>query len=75
MVPFVVTTWYTGPVASAMGGVDIALFVGLLGSAVAYGLLGRSLDLAAERERAQADARSHGVEAVSFAGLVAPVET
>ncbi|WP_370184776.1 cytosine permease [Rhodococcus wratislaviensis] len=75
MIPFVVTIWYTGPVASAMGGVDVALFVGLLGSAVAYGILGRSLDLAAERERAQADARSHGVEAVSFAGLAAPVET
>jgi nucleobase:cation symporter-1, NCS1 family len=75
MIPFVVTVWYTGPVASAMGGVDIALFIGLAASAVAYVLMARSLDLDAEIARAEADSREHGVEAVSFSGRVAPVET
>lgn len=75
MVPFVVTVWFTGPVASAMGGVDVALFVGLFASAVAYAVMARSLDLATEVARAEADSREHGIEAVSFAGRVAPVET
>jgi nucleobase:cation symporter-1, NCS1 family len=75
MVPFVVTVWYTGPVADAMGGVDIALFVGLFASAVAYVLMARSLDLAAEEAKAESDAREHGVEAISFAGREAPVES
>lgn len=75
MIPFVVTVWFTGPVASAMGGVDVALFVGLIASAVAYVVVARSLDLDAEIARAEADSRDHGVEAVSFAGRVAPVET
>ncbi|MDV3129828.1 cytosine permease [Mycobacterium sp. 21AC1] len=66
MIPFVVTVWYTGPVASAIGDVDIALFVGLFASAVAYVLMARSLDLAAELATAQSDARDHGIEAVSF---------
>jgi len=75
MIPFVVTVWFTGPVAAAMGGVDVALFVGLFASAVAYVLMARSLDLDAEIARAEADSKEHGVEAVSFAGRVAPVET
>ncbi|CAN3126354.1 purine-cytosine permease family protein [Mycobacterium sp. smrl_JER01] len=74
MIPFVVTVWYTGPVAAALGDVDIALFVGLAASAVAYLLMARSLDLAAEQAKAEADSREHGVEAVTFAGRVAPVE-
>ena len=75
MIPFVVTVWYTGPVAAALGDVDIALFIGLFASAVAYIVLARSLDLAGERDRAQADAQQHGVEAVTFAGQTAPVQT
>ena len=75
MVPFVVTVWFTGPVAAAMGDVDVALFVGLFASAVAYVVMARSLDLAAEVARAETDSRDHGIEAVSFAGRVAPVET
>lgn len=66
MIPFVVTVWYTGPVASAIGDVDIALFVGLFASAIAYVLMARSLDLAGEVATAQSDAREHGIEAVSF---------
>lgn len=75
MIPFVVTVWYTGPIAAAMGDVDIALFLGLFASAAAYIVMARSLDLAAEHQKAQADAREHGIEAVTFAGRVAPVET
>jgi NCS1 nucleoside transporter family len=75
MIPFVVTVWYTGPVAAAMGSVDIALFVGLFASAVAYVVMARSLDLDAEIATAEADSRDHGIEAVSFGGRVAPVET
>ncbi len=75
MIPFVVTVWYTGPVAEALGDVDIALFVGLFTSAIAYVLMARSLDLAAEIAKAEEDSREHGVEAVTFAGRTAPVET
>lgn len=75
MIPFVVTVWYTGPVAAALGGVDVALFVGLLVSAIAYVLMARSLDLAAETAKAEADSREHGMAAVTFAGRSAPVET
>ncbi|AQT78013.1 cytosine permease [Mycolicibacterium litorale] len=75
MIPFVVTVWYTGPVAAAMGGVDIALFVGLFASAVAYIVMARSLDLAAEHAKADDDAREHGIEAVTFAGRAAPAES
>lgn len=75
MIPFVVTVWYTGPVAAAMGDIDIALFVGLFASALAYLLMARSLDLGAEHAKAEQDSRDHGIEAVTFAGRVAPVET
>ncbi|HKV21685.1 MAG TPA: cytosine permease [Mycobacterium sp.] len=75
MIPFVVTVWYVGPAASAMGDVDIALFVGLLASAVAYVLMARSLDLDAEIAKAESDSREHHIEAVTFAGRTAPVET
>lgn len=75
MIPFVVTVWYTGPVAAALGDVDIALFIGLFASAIAYLVMARSLDLAAEIAKAEADSRDHGVEAVTFAGRIAPVES
>ena len=68
-----VTTEFAGEIAR--GDVDVALFVGLLASAVAYVLMARSLDLAAETAKAEADSREHGVEAVTFAGRVAPVES
>jgi NCS1 family nucleobase:cation symporter-1 len=49
-VPFwVVGTWYTGPVAKALGSNDISFFIGLSVSAVIYAVLARSLDL--EREQ------------------------
>jgi len=66
MIPFVVTAWYVGPIAQAMGGADVALFAGLAASAVAYLILARSLDLDAERKQAKLDTESIGVESVSF---------
>lgn len=66
MIPFVVTAWYVGPVAEAMGGADVALFAGLIASSVAYVLLARSLDLSAERAVAKSDRAALGVESVSF---------
>ena len=52
-IPFMVIpelgSWhYTGPVASALGGLDIAWLVGLAATSVAYLIFGRSLDLTAE---------------------------
>lgn len=66
MVPFVVTTWFVGPAAQAIGGIDIALFVGLIVSAIAYVLLACGLDLAEERALATQEADALGVRSVSF---------
>jgi NCS1 nucleoside transporter family len=54
MVPFFSTGHYTGPVAAALGGADIAMLVGLPVSAAVYVLACRSLDLDADRGRARA---------------------
>lgn len=57
MVPFFSTAPYTGPVAEALGGADIAAFIGLPVAALTYLILTRSLDLETERQRAlEADA-------------------
>jgi purine-cytosine permease-like protein len=47
-IPFVVLPFFVGPVAAAMGDVDIAFMVGLLVSGVVYVLLSRSLDVSHE---------------------------
>jgi nucleobase:cation symporter-1, NCS1 family len=52
MVPFMSLPFYTGPIARALGGVDIAMLFGLSASALVYYLLARRLDLSAEH-RAQ----------------------
>jgi purine-cytosine permease-like protein len=49
-IPFVVLPFFVGPVAAAMGDVDIAFVVGLLVSGVVYVLLTRSLDVSHELE-------------------------
>jgi NCS1 family nucleobase:cation symporter-1 len=49
-IPFVVLPFYVGPVAAAMGEVDIAFIVGLVVSGVGYVLLTRSLDVSHELE-------------------------
>lgn len=66
MIPFAVTAWYTGPVAEALGGADLALFVGLVASAVAYLVLARSLDLDREARAAASDLELYGEESVQF---------
>jgi NCS1 family nucleobase:cation symporter-1 len=54
MIPFFSTTIYTGPVARALGGADIAMLVGLPVAAGIYLLTCRSIDLEHEWRRALA---------------------
>jgi NCS1 family nucleobase:cation symporter-1 len=42
-VPFMSTTFYTGPLVSHLGGADISWIIGLVVSSVAYFIFGRSL--------------------------------
>ena len=56
MVPFFSTGLYTGPVASALGGADLSLFVGLPVAGGLYWLFGRSIDVDAETRIAMAEA-------------------
>ena len=67
MVPFVVTTWWVGPLAELIGGIDIALFVGLAVSAVVYALLARSLNTAHEIAVAQEELDTAGIQSIAFA--------
>jgi len=66
MIPFVVTEWYTGPIAEAMGGADLALFVGLAASGLSYLALARSLDLDHERALAVDHKQRYGEHSVAF---------
>src|SRR5256886_15581495 len=54
MIPFFSTGMYTGPVAHALGGADIAMLVGLPVSAAVYLFTCRSINLQQERRRAAA---------------------
>jgi NCS1 family nucleobase:cation symporter-1 len=54
MIPFFSTGLYTGPVARALGGADLSMLVGLPVAAAVYILACRSLDLEADRRRAEA---------------------
>jgi NCS1 nucleoside transporter family len=54
MVPFFSSGLYTGPIARALGGADIAMLIGLPVSAGLYLLACRSLDLKKDREQAAA---------------------
>src|SRR5215469_2330246 len=54
MIPFFSTTIYTGPVARALGGADIAMLVGLPVAAGVYLITCRSIDLEQDRRRARA---------------------
>jgi nucleobase:cation symporter-1, NCS1 family len=55
MIPFFsVAGFYVGPVAKALGGADIAMLVGLPVSTLVYLWACRSLDVEADRRRAQA---------------------
>lgn len=50
MVPFMNLSFYEGPIAAALGGVDIAFFVGIPIGCLIYWLLCRSLDLTVEHK-------------------------
>jgi NCS1 nucleoside transporter family len=54
MIPFFSTGVYTGPVAHALKGADLAMLVGLPVSALVYLLACRSMDLEADRRQALA---------------------
>ena len=54
MIPCFSTGIYTGPIAHALGGADIAMLVGLPVAAVVYLLTCRSVDLESDRRRAAA---------------------
>ncbi len=54
MIPFFSTGTYTGPIARALGGADLAMLVGLPVAAGAYYLACRSMDLDQDRLRAAA---------------------
>jgi purine-cytosine permease-like protein len=49
MIPFFSSGLYTGPIARALGGADIAMVIGLPVAAFVYVLLYRSFDLHSER--------------------------
>lgn len=55
MLPFMVTTPYTGAAAAALGGVDYSMFIGLPVAGALYLWLCRDLDLAAERRLVAAE--------------------
>ncbi len=70
MVPFVVTTAWIGPVAEALGGVDISFIVGLVVAGGLYLVLSRGIDTAAEeRARARSDEE---LESLVRQGLAQP---
>src|SRR4029079_1083087 len=56
MVPFFSTPKFTGPIAKALDGADLSLFVGLPVAAGLYLCFARSIDVAAERRIAEREA-------------------
>jgi nucleobase:cation symporter-1, NCS1 family len=56
MLPFLSTSKYTGFVASALGGADISMFIGLPVAGILYWILAKSVDVAGETRVAQAEA-------------------
>jgi nucleobase:cation symporter-1, NCS1 family len=54
MIPFFSTPLYSGPIAAALGGADIAMLVGLPVSAAVYLVACRSLDIEQDRRLARA---------------------
>jgi NCS1 nucleoside transporter family len=58
MVPFFSTPSFTGPVAKAMDGADLSLFVGLPIAGILYYVLARSIDVDAEARLADEEAEA-----------------
>ena len=66
MIPFFnVAGFYTGPVANALGGADISIFIGLPVAAILYYVFSRSLDV--EHERAVAVQSDANLEQLAMA--------
>jgi purine-cytosine permease-like protein len=73
MIPFFSNTLFTGPVATALEGADISVFIGLPVSAILYWILTRNLDLSEERRIAAAEAGE--LEAAGEAAMQESVES
>ncbi len=56
MVPFFSTPAFTGPIAKALDGADLSMFVGLPVSGILYLVFARSIDVDAETRIAQSEA-------------------
>jgi purine-cytosine permease-like protein len=56
MLPFLSTSKYTGFIASALGGADISMFIGLPVAGILYWILARSIDIEGETRIAEAEA-------------------
>jgi nucleobase:cation symporter-1, NCS1 family len=67
MVPFFSTPKFTGPIAKALNGADLSLFLGLPVAGALYLLLSRSLDVAAEAKLAEQEVRELESAAVEHA--------
>ena len=67
MVPFVALSFYSGPIATALNGVDIAVFVGLLVTSAAYFPLMRAADLSGEVDAVARSDRELGRKSSSHA--------
>jgi cytosine/uracil/thiamine/allantoin permease len=83
MIPFFSTGLYTGPVAHALGGADVAMLVGLPVAGIVYLLACRSFNIEHDRYLAKSadvglepaehpDARPAGVDRASSPGIEAP---
>lgn len=71
MVPFFSTPSFTGPIADAMDGADLSLFVGLPISGGLYYLFARSIDVDAEARLADEEAEELEAEAEAHASPAA----
>ena len=72
MVPFMDLSFYVGPAAKALGGVDVSFLVGLVVAGGLYFILSRNLDLSAEAEQIKASKRQ--LAELVTEGLAEPAE-
>jgi nucleobase:cation symporter-1, NCS1 family len=70
MLPFMVLSFYTGPIARSIKGVDISFVIGLAVSGVVYLVLSRSIDTAAEQRAIDVSE----AELAAAAGTSSPVQ-
>lgn len=72
MVPFMYLSFYVGPVADALGGIDISFLIGLTVAGGLYFVLSRNLDLAEEADRVAASKRE--LADLVSRGMIEPTE-